>query len=110
MGACFMGFVVFMLIFASISQVMVVRRMGPTFDGSLPPLRLISTLTGGWAILGESVRSPVTWSGLFLIIGTLLAYVRAQHESKALTPAPGGATVYGCTASEAKLQVEKRDE
>eukprot|EP00929_Paragymnodinium_shiwhaense_P029220 TRINITY_DN16797_c1_g4_i1.p1 TRINITY_DN16797_c1_g4~~TRINITY_DN16797_c1_g4_i1.p1 ORF type:complete len:383 (-),score=16.95 TRINITY_DN16797_c1_g4_i1:88-1179(-) len=97
----FLAFVFVMTLFASVAQVAAVRRIGPTMDGSLQPLRLISTICGGRVVLGESVRSNMAWLGLAIILVTSMIFVHLQPRpanalppGKASTPS-SQATVYG---------------
>lgn len=98
-------FVIVFTILSSVTQVTAVRHIGPTMDGSLQPLRLISTMCGGYVVLGESVDSVVGWIGLAIIFVTLMVYIYAQPRQDAVRRAKqctGDATIYGRVISKSE--------
>lgn len=103
--AAMLGFVLIFTILTSITQVTAVRHIGPTMDGSLQPLRLISTICGGRLFLGESVHSAIAWLGLAIILTVLTAYVNMQPRSSAVQvvpKSPGDAIAYGHVTSQSE--------
>jgi len=102
-----LAFSLTLFVFASSVQVSVVRRLGPSADASLQPLRLVSTIAAGYAVLGEPVRSAASWAGLTIIVAALTAYLAAQPRAARpsvcpakLDPPGNGATKYGRVPAE----------
>jgi len=65
---------------ASYGQVLCVRQLGPSLDASIQPVRLVSTIVGGYLVLNEPVKSVAAWSGLALILVTLSVYLSLQSR------------------------------
>lgn len=73
--AVLFAFATLCMAFAAAAQVATVRRLGPAFTASLQPLRLVSTLVGSWAVLGEPVAGAYEWAGVALVLVTITAYL-----------------------------------
>jgi len=81
-------FAIYHVLFGNLCQVICVRKVGPSFLGSLQPLRLLSNIIGGYIVLGEPVRSVMSWMGLLLIAGALTAFIFAQKQKDSPSAAP----------------------
>ena len=72
---------------SSYGQVICVRKLGPSLDASIQPVRLLSTIAGGYLVLSEPVKSATAWLGLAVILVTVSVYLMMQNRP--LDPKPG---------------------
>ena len=83
------AFILVLPLAASYGQVTCVRKLGPSLDASIQPVRLLSTIAGGYLVLDEPVKTATAWLGLAIIVITLVVYLALQNKPAA---APTGST------------------
>ena len=75
-------FILLLPLASSYGQVICVRKLGPSLDASIQPVRLLSTIAGGYLFLNEPVKSAAAWLGLAVISVTLSVYLAMQRPSE----------------------------
>lgn len=57
---------------------MAIRALGPTLLSAIMPLRLLSSVSGSYWILGEGISSLIEATGLLVVTVTAAAYLGHQ--------------------------------
>ena len=79
-------------------QLLAIRQLGPTMLAAIMPLRLLSSIAGSGAVLGEHVSGALEALGLLLVGVTACCYlghqvlVSRRTKTKPSRAAPGPAT------------------
>ena len=60
---------------ANLAQQLAIRSLGPTLLAAVMPLRLVSSVAGSYAVLGEGIDSAAEALGLLLVALTAIAYL-----------------------------------
>ena len=67
---------------AGLVQVHCNRELGVGVYAALQPLRLVSSVLGSYALLGEEVEGWMAWLGLLVVGGTVSVYTLLKNRQK----------------------------